>query len=60
MAKVSQDMHKEPIMGSHILPYRETGMRVLGLYPWWAFCMPAIGLSTNVYSWQHTRQKFKI
>jgi len=23
----SQDVHKEPIMGSHVLPYHESGMR---------------------------------
>lgn len=37
MAK-SRVKHKEPIMGSLNSPYRETGMRDFGLYPWWAFC----------------------
>lgn len=31
-------MHKEPIIGSHYLPYRETGMSGFGRYLWWAFC----------------------
>jgi len=39
MAKVSHVMHKKPIIGSHYVPYRETGMRGSGLYLWWAFCM---------------------
>src|SRR4051812_22521883 len=39
MAKVSHVMHKEPIIGSHYVPYRETGMRGFGLYLWWAFCI---------------------
>ena len=31
-------MHKEPIMGLHYVPYRETYTRDFGLYLWWAFC----------------------
>lgn len=38
MVKVSQIVPKNPITGSHDLPYRETGTRVFGLYLWWAFC----------------------
>ena len=41
MAK-SRMKHKQPIMGSLHTPYRETGMRDFGLYPWWAFCMENI------------------
>lgn len=26
-------------MGSPYTPYRETGMRDFGPYPWWAFCL---------------------
>lgn len=26
-------------MGLHVLPFRETGLRDFGLYPWWAFCI---------------------
>jgi hypothetical protein len=36
---VSHVMHKKPIIGSHYVPYRETGTRAFGLYLWWAFCM---------------------
>jgi len=32
-------MHKEPVMGLHVLPYRETDMSGSGHYPSWAFCV---------------------
>ena len=30
----SQDLHNKPIMGLHVLPFRETGLGDFGLYPW--------------------------
>lgn len=39
--------HKEPIMGSSNWPYRETGTRASGPYPWWAFCI-STGLPNNL------------
>ncbi|KND50550.1 MAG: hypothetical protein AB198_01750 [Parcubacteria bacterium C7867-003] len=33
-------------MGSPNPPYRETGMRVFGLYPWWAFCIYFINMKS--------------
>jgi hypothetical protein len=40
-------MHKEPIMGSHVLPYRETGASGASHYPWWAFCVLSLVLFIN-------------
>jgi hypothetical protein len=43
----SQDVHKKPIMGLHVLPYWETGMRDFGLYPWWALCLCKTFMNMN-------------
>jgi hypothetical protein len=48
----SQNVHKEPIMGSHVLPYRETGMSGASHYPWWAFCFKKAEKSTP---WEEDR-----
>ncbi len=42
MVKVSHVMHEKPNIGSHYVPYRETGMRGFGLYLCWAFRMKKI------------------
>ncbi len=34
--------HKKPVMGLLDRPYRETGMRGFGLYPWRAFCLSGL------------------
>ncbi len=47
-------MHKKPIIGSHYVPYRETGMRAFGLYLWWAFCVPPLTyilISMDIFWW---------
>ena len=40
----SQDVHKDPTIGSHVLPYRETDTRAFGFYLWWAFCWTHPGI----------------
>lgn len=49
----SQVMHKEPIIGSHYLPYLETCMSGFGRYLWWAFCYYGIifNRKMNTFNW---------
>lgn len=56
-------MNKEPIVGSHYLPYLETDMRDFGLYPWWAFCVLSqrfIIKTQNNFMEEIKNKKFKL
>lgn len=55
----SQDVHNKPIMGLHVLPFRETGLRDFGLYPWWAFCTQgcATGFIRSIFDMENQASK---